>query len=33
MMMIFLVVEIKIYNIDVKSDKSDSNYERREKKR
>ena len=33
MMMILLVLEIKIYNIDVKSDKNDSNYERREKKR
>ena len=32
-MMILLVLEIKIYNIDVKSDKNDSNYERREKKR
>ena len=32
-MMILLVVEIKIYNIDVKSDKSDSNYEKGEKKR
>lgn len=33
MMIILLVLKIKIYNIDVKSDKSDSNYERREKKR
>jgi len=32
-MIILLMLEIKIYNIDVESNKSDSNYERGEKKR